>query len=136
MNFPSDIPDNCPPASAFDPDGLVVHRLVKSIPPTPQDFVRPFELPRKHPIPAEELCSFAALSVFADEADIPNAREFIPGFRKRRVVSATLTTAAGVILNTPSIPPLNLELVLHSHHDLWLYAGVDPLPMFNIESAA
>lgn len=136
MNFPSDIPDNCPPSSAFDPNGLVVHRFVKSVPPTPQDFVRPVDLPRKQPIPTNELCAYAALSVFADEADIPNAREFIPGFRKRRVVSAKLTSATGVILNTPSSPPLNPELVLSSHHDLWLYVGVDPLPMFDVVSAA
>ena len=90
------------------------------------------DLPRKQPPAAEELCAHAALSIFADVADIPIAKEFVPGFKNRKIARAVLQPHMGVVLNTPSKLPLHPNVVLKSHHDWWVYVSFNPISAFQV----
>lgn len=127
-HWPQDMPTGCPPPEATEAD-LTVYRLVKFNPPEPVDFDRPIDKPRRQPPEPEELCGLCALSVFADPADVPIAREFIPGFSKRLAAEGRITPDHGVIAHTPTT--VNAAL-LQSHHDWWVPIGVDPMPAFSV----
>lgn len=127
--WPSDIPTDCPPADA-DHVQMVVYRFVKGSPPTQDDFTRPIDRPRKVLPAEEERCSLFALSVFADSEDIPVARRYIPGFKKRRIVQGTIEPGDGVVLNSPT--EIGGSPSMNSHHDWWVAEGIDPLPKFSI----
>lgn len=127
--WPDDLPADCPPAEAEEVE-RVVYRFVKAEPLTVDDFARPIDKPRKTPPAADEMCEMCALSVFADTADLPVARQFIPGFKKKRVAEGTVTADDGVMQCTPTT--VAGSPMMSSHHDWWVPEGVDPLPKFTV----
>lgn len=129
--WPGDLPDGCPPTGASPASG-VFYRFVKSDPPTMDDFRRPIDLPRRQPIPPDELCAFCALSLYADLDDVALAREYIPGFRKKRVAMGELRTEMGVIHRSPQLLPTSPPVVLESHTDWWVPTSYTICPPFHV----
>lgn len=127
--WPEDLPEVCPPPDAA-PATVTAYRLVRSNPPAPEDFIRPIDGPRKYPLDPDAPCGPFALSIFVDPADVPVAKQWIPGFKKRHAAVRTLTPAHGVVkqepLNNPKWP------LMESHHDWWVPRTVDPYIGFTV----
>lgn len=119
--WPDDLPSGCPPSDAQSAEGAF-YRLVKNDPPSLDDFRRPRDLPRKRPILPEELCAYSAISLFGTIEDIQLARQYIPGFRKKKVALGELTPHMGVVLNSPQLLALATsdKVALESHTDWWM----------------
>lgn len=105
-------------------------RLVKNNPPTADDFRRPRDLPRRGPIPDDELCAYSALSLFAERDDIETAKKYVPGFKSKLIAAGTLDPSMGVAERTPLV--LRPDLTLASHTDWWLPVGADPHDLFEV----
>lgn len=133
--WPDDLPDQCPPAAATPATG-VTYRIVKHDPPSPSDFMRPRDLPRKAVIPHDEMCAYSALSTFADLSDVKLGIRLIPGFSKRKIAVGVLSEETGVTLGSPSVvnrvvPPT----ILKSHRDWWVCLGITPEQLFTVTTA-
>lgn len=130
-NWPADLPADCPPSDAQGARG-VYYRFVKFSPPAATDFRRPRDLRKNQDsIPDDELCTYSALSLFADINDVRTAKNLIPGFDKKRVAQGILEPRHGVTHQSPTTPPTS-TMVLKSHFDWWLPTELDPLPLFEV----
>jgi len=127
--WPDDMPADCPPAGATEPD-VVVYRFVKADPLVPADFDRPIDKPRKAEPSDDELCELSALSVFTDVSDVPIARKFIPGFKKKLVALAQLNAGHGLVEQAPTA--CEGSPTMDSHHNWWVPEGLDPLTLFTL----
>jgi hypothetical protein len=125
FQWPDDTPSECPPRDAA-PLSAKVYRFTKSSPPLAADFRRPIDNVHGS-TEVDAACDDYSLSVLTDADDIPKYREYVAGFRKRRVAEATLDDTHGVLLSTP-----NTGIPVHalSHHDWWVPVNVDPLTFF------
>jgi hypothetical protein len=129
--WPDDLPPDCPPTDAIAAEGAF-YRFVKNDPPTIADFSRPRDLPRKKPIPPEELCEHSALSLYATPEDVRLARQYIPGFNKKKIALGQLARHMGVVYNSPTT--LSPEVTLKSHTDWWIPTTHSPGPEFKVVS--
>ena len=124
-----DLPDGCPPPSAVPANGTY-YRLVRNNPPTDDDFRRPRDLPRSTPLKEDELCVDSALSLFEDPKDVHLARQYVPGFKKKKVAQGTLVPTAGVTLHSPTLLSGDPVVELASHTEWWESAASRPRPVF------
>jgi hypothetical protein len=110
------LPDHCPPTGASPASGEFLRLVQKGLSigdvPGHEDWQLPYLNPKSPSYGRTEECDNHAHSLFADEADIAQAKSFVPAFRKKRVARVVLTPEMGLVLNTPN--PLG-----QSHHDWW-----------------
>lgn len=109
-----DLPDSCPPATANEPNGLIVYRLVKAADPSITDFYSHCKLGLPKP-PTVNACRWSSCSVFASLDVIKNMMK-LPKFKNHSAVTLTLTNAAGRVHEGEN-----------SHYDWWVYASFDPI---------
>jgi hypothetical protein len=133
FDWADDMPAACPPSDAHTAD-VGAYRLVKSNPPSDEDFVRPVDKRHDPPATPEEECSLHALSVFTDVGDIELARKLIPGFKKRLVATGRIEPGDGLVREEPFTPP-GAALLLRSHLDWWVPLGHDPKASFEVPTA-
>ena len=125
-----DLPEGCPPLTAAPVSG-VYYRVVKSIPFSARDFRRPRDLPRREPFSAAQLCRASALSLYGSLSDAQKAIRYIPGFRNRKLASASLSPVHGVTeVNESRLP----QAVLKSHTSWWVPVTVTPSSLFSAVS--
>lgn len=116
MSYHEPLPENCPPAEADEiTTARVVYRLVRSDPPTADDFRSQRAEKPEASFNVDE-CRVRGLSVFADRADCDRALK-LRHFRHHQVCSVTLNEGAGRIQQT--FQP--------SHHTWWPLADFDIL---------
>lgn len=134
-----DMPKQCPPEEAHCSDGMTFLRFVKRDPEggpvTPLDFIQPRDLPRKQPIPDEEMCQHSALSVLKEIEDVPIMRSFVPGFKKKRVAAGAIMPEHGLIQNTPQPvkdPSTGSVHIVQSHYNWWIPVDVTPHAFFKV----
>ena len=116
MSYREPLPEGCPPAEAEEVSvERVVFRLVRSTPPTLDDFrSQRAECPSAAFRVAE--CFARGLSVFADQRDCEKRRK-LPRFRQSSICAVRLSAGAGRIQQT--FEP--------SHHTWWPFAAFDIL---------
>ena len=95
MEYLEPLPKNCPPKDAKDiSDDITVYRLVKTAPPTADDFRSARAISPNRPIRNE--CIARGLSVWQDK-DKCNQVGLLPNFKDRIICSVLLKTGAGKI---------------------------------------
>ncbi|WP_156941280.1 hypothetical protein [Mesorhizobium sp. LSHC422A00] len=114
--FSSAMPADCPLDGALDAHGGV-YRLVKTNPPTADDFLSVFELGSD--IPAGRACECHGLSLFRDSEDAEAYADKFPHLGEF-IAAATLTPELGKIAETPR----NFRGTLISHATWWPYEDV------------
>lgn len=116
-NYPwkEELPDNCPPESAFSPGGVVFYRLVETYPPSEVDFqsTRRRSPNRKM---ADE-CTMRACSVFSTYESCERAKKVIK-IKNLLIIKLILPPESGVIQQTFSDP---------NHYSWWIRKGFNPL---------
>ncbi|CAD7507830.1 MULTISPECIES: hypothetical protein [Aeromonas] len=125
-NWPSDFPENCPPKEA-KASGDVFYRLVDSVPPTKDDFLRTCDEPRnkgRDIKSANDAVNIYGVSIFRDKNDAWKVKDkYKRPMKNKRLVSGALNSNLGVIAQTYK----------PSHHTLWLYENADPETVINQE---
>lgn len=121
--FPDWFPENCPPPSAMNAEGIVFRFAMKS-PVDAGDFLSHHELglaPRSNP------CRRCSLSVYRS---LPSARKKLRELRARtpdrfgsHIAKGTLTAEHGKIKQEGSDP---------DHHEWWGYDGIERHAPFQI----
>lgn len=117
--YPSDYPDNCPPAEARDgPQELF--RVVRSFPVVAEDFRSAFDRGAyKSACP----CRRRGLSCLQTLADARHC-SLVQPYLGKIVVRGTISPEHGKLLETEGREP--------SHTTWWVASGVDPLPLFSL----
>ncbi|OLU22947.1 hypothetical protein BVH03_22110 [Pseudomonas sp. PA15(2017)] len=113
-----ELPEQCPPSGAFDPDQFVCYRLCESSAPSDGDFYSHRKLFPSKRYPVSE-CQARSVSVFKDSADLEPVLK-IPAQRHKAVVELTLNKEDGVMMKTGN----------KSHYSWWRSCG------FKLPSAA
>jgi hypothetical protein len=115
MRFREELPDNCPPEDAFEPENLIVYRMVETIPPTERDFYSHAIIypDRKYKYKVSD-CELRSVSVFAkiNECKLPIK---IPANRGRKIVRLILNVSSGKVRQGTT-----------SHYSWWIYADFSP----------
>lgn len=113
--FRDELPDRCPPDDATEVrDVLEVFRLIKTNPPTQDDFrSQRTEQPQTHFNTTE--CIARGLSVWVDRQGVENARK-LPKFRNTMIGKIRLCPGAGWIMQT--FKP--------THRTWWPFKAFDP----------
>ena len=116
MTYREPLPEDCPPDDAEEITApRVVYRLVRSHPPTNDDFrSQRAERPAARFNTSE--CRARGVSVFADRRDVERQTE-VPRLRGSAVCRVELNTGAGRIKKTSG----------RSHYTWWPYAEYDIL---------
>ena len=124
MQYSESLPCGCPPDSAEDIlEPLNVFRLVRTNPPTENDFrSQRWEKPDQTFAGISE-CQARGLSVHLDKHDSANARKF-PTLRDRLICRLSLGPGAGRIQQTGR----------PSHHTWWPFADYDVLSRGTVET--
>jgi hypothetical protein len=113
--FSPHMPDGCPPLDAPLAQGLVF-RVVKSDPPTPEDFLTYFEEDKVRP---DRECDCHGVSVFRDSDDaVAYAEKF--QYLGEFIARGSLENQHGKVADTPRI--VNGERV--SHATWWPFDGL------------
>ncbi len=109
------LPDNCPPGTAYSPDGSkTFYRLVSTFPPTERDFYSWQKLkPEKK---YEDPCLARAVSLYDTKKHCANILN-LPMHANQIMVGIVLTNTSGMINQTES-----------HHYSWWLSNGFDPAP--------
>ena len=116
MSYREPLPDGCPPATAEEiNEPRRVFRLVRTNPPTEQDFRSQRAEKPTHRFPGISECRARGLSVYARQQHGRRALK-LPSLRRRLLCSIQLSAGAGKIQQTGT----------RSHHTWW------PLAEFNI----
>jgi hypothetical protein len=125
MNWPTHLPQNCPPEDSQNAFGEV-YRIVDHDPPHPDDFRswREDNLTNDLP-PTVTECQACGLSVYRDIADICRVIKRIPRFKKSSPALGTLKPTLGKILGTPSKS-------YKSHHTWWIPLNTQPWTIFQL----
>lgn len=118
--FPSDWPEDCPPANAPDADGDI-YRLVRRNPPSDTDFLTFHELGKAPKAPP---CLRCGLSVLPTLRDAQHQRALFPRLGAH-IAAARLTHSHGKLLHTPS---QNNE----AHTTWWPYMGLQRGQLFAV----
>lgn len=117
------LPDNCPPAMAEEvSEARVVYRLVRSNPPTTDDFRSQREEKPDTVFSNVDECLARGLSVYACRSDCDKPKK-LPRFRKCFVCKVDLDIGAGRIQQTWQ----------PSHHTWWPLADFDILQYCSME---
>ena len=126
MSYRDSLPAGCPPDEAEEIAApLAVFRLVRTDPPTHNDFLsQRQEKPGKVFDNVTE-CQACGLSVFADKHDAVAKAQKLPHLKNRRICRVTLQAGAGRI--QPTFQP--------SHHTWWPLAKFDILAHCAVETA-
>lgn len=115
MNFPEDIISACPPADAGPASGNI-YRMVKSFPPSPNDFDS--DVSRNAPNHDRDNCNCWGCSVLVDEAAVESALGLFKFWRKRYIVACEVAPGDGVIKHTAS----NSQA---AHHTFWKFLNAE-----------
>jgi hypothetical protein len=104
-----DLPKNCPPNDAFSPEELPLYRLIRSFPPTMEDF-------RPNPHCNISECINKSVSLFSR---IENALELkkLPRHKDKLIARVILLNKDGLIKHTFSNP---------SHYSWWITRDFNP----------
>jgi len=122
--FPSDWPGDCPPSDAI-PSNVTVYRVVKTSPPSQEDFLTYREM--KKPDNGRP-CDAASLSVFTNPEDAHHYSEKYPHLGEL-IASASLTPSHGKF--APS--PRKVRGRVLAHASWWAYTGVDRCSLFMVK---
>ena len=124
MNYREELPEGCPPDDAEDiVASREVFRLVRTSPPTEEDFIsKRAENPDRDFGNISE-CQARGLSVFAERGDSQKALK-LPNLRGRLICRVALEAGAGHIQQTGR----------RSHHTWWPLADFDILAHCVVEA--
>ena len=116
-SWAEDLPDNCPPGCAKQPNSEEFYRLVTSLPPTEQDFWSNRKLYPDREFEVDE-CRARSLSILKDHSQCIALRKY-PTLKNKTAVKLVLPMDAGVIKRTGR----------KTHYSWWRRAGFDPIPI-------
>lgn len=126
MSYRDSLPAGCPPDAA---EGIAapraVFRLVRTDPPTPDDFLSQRQERPDRIFSGAIECQVRGLSVFADKQDAVAKAQKLPNLKNRKICRVTLTVGAGRI--QPTFQP--------SHQTWWPLAEFDILAHCGVETA-
>jgi hypothetical protein len=126
MSYRDPLPEGCPPDAAEEiAASRVVFRLVRSDPPTSDDFLSQRQEKPGREFPGVSECHACGLSVFADRKDAEAKALRLPTLKGRKVCRVTLSAGAGRIQQT--FQP--------SHHTWWPLAAFDILAHCGVATA-
>lgn len=123
--WPEDFPENCPPDKA-EHSTENFYRLVDSIPPTRNDFLRTRDEPKNigNDFHGQHLINSYGLSLFKDESEILAKKQlFSNAAKNKKITHGCLCDEIGQVAKTYS----------RSHYTLWLYQDSEPEKHLNIE---
>lgn len=125
MSYRDSLPEGCPPDAAEEvTTPRAVFRLVRTDPPTLDDFLsQRQEKPNKEFYGVTE-CQACGLSVFADRRDAEAKALKLPRLRNRKICRVSFPAGAGRIQQT--FQP--------SHHTWWPLADFDILAHCGVET--
>lgn len=115
-------PPNCPPKDAV-PANSDVFSSIKKLPIKSDHFLSDVERKKKGSDPCK--CDDWGCSIWTTEESALLGRAIIPGFKKYYIVRATLSSADGEMLATPSQGQ-------EGHYTFWKVAGLDLSPKFSV----
>ena len=119
------LPEGCPPEDSIEiVESLTVFRIVRTAPPTSEDFRSQRGGQPGRNFSGVSECQARGLSVFADRRDAENALK-LPNLRGRRICGIQLAEGAGRILQTGR----------PSHHTWWPLADFEILSYCGTEAA-
>ena len=97
MSWPQFFPPECPPADSQDLE-VTVFRLVRSLPPTIEDF-KPVlvEYPHRNFSP-DKLCMACGVSVFSKLNEIIDKRDAFKALRNRKIAKGLISQGDGPLL--------------------------------------
>lgn len=122
--FREPLPIGCPPEAARDiTEALNVFRLVRTNPPTEDDFRSQRAEKPGHVFTRITECQACGLSVHTQRGDSESARK-LPSLRGRLICQLSLGAGSGRILQTGR----------PSHHTWWPLAGYDVLSRCSVET--
>ena len=125
MSYRDPLPEGCPPGAAEEiGTERVVFRLVKTNPPTEQDFLSQRQEKPERIFSGVSECETRGLSVFAERRDAEAKALKLPHLRNRKVCRVTLPAGAGRIQQT--FQP--------SHHTWWPLAAFEILAHCGVEA--
>lgn len=114
--YKEELPDGCPPLDAENVQNIVFYRLVKSHPPTEEDFI---SLKGQNPTKDynSHECEARALSVFVE---LSGALEVLklPTQKGKQITKLKLGSNSGKHKRT---------FTRQHHHSWWVYSSIDPL---------
>ena len=123
-SFPEHFPIGCPPANA-NPCDAKVYRFVRSDPPTSADFLSQFA---ERNFTGKAVCNHCSLSIFGSlstaEIRLRDLHDKYPGKNYHRFI------AEGQVI--PEHGKTALANKATDHSELWLYKGVDVVPIFEV----
>lgn len=111
------LPNECPPDDAITPSGEDYYRMVKSSPPTLDDFVSHRKLYPKKSFNTNE-CRVRSTSIFTDYDACAELKK-LPLHKEKVVVRFKLDENSGVIKDTGYSP---------HHYSWWRDAKFNPIP--------
>jgi len=116
MEWAEELPENCPPDDAAQPNSEAFYRLVDTSPPGEIDFHSPYRLSPKRKFS----CAYTsrALSIFVSD-HYCNLLRKTPHFRGKLMIKIYLPQNSGVVKST------NPKT---THHEWWMAKGFDPTP--------
>ena len=115
--YREELPDDCPPADAIEiTEELIAYRLVKSNPPTSEDFRSLRDLKPNRSFGDLPECQIRGLSVHFDKTDSENLLK-LPNLQNCHLCRLKLNAGAGKIKQTNKL----------SHHTWWPFADYDIL---------
>ena len=124
MNYREPLPDGCPPDTAEEiVQPRDVFRLVRTDPPTEDDFKSQREENPGRTFRGVDECQARGLSVHTDRRDSENALR-LPKFRRWSICRLQLGLGAGKILQTGR----------PSHHTWWPLADYNVLAQCTVET--
>ena len=125
MSYRDSLPEGCPPGAAEEiAASRVVFRLVRTVPPTPDDFLSQRQEKPDRMFSGVTECQACGLSVFADRRDAETKALKLPHLKNRKICQVTLPARAGRI--QPTFQP--------SHHTWWPLAAFDILAQCGVET--
>ena len=111
MHYHEPLPPDCPPEDAVEiSEPITMYRLVKTLPPTVEDF-RSYRSLRPTDDFSNNLCKASGLSVYSTHASAERQLRR-PVFARYHVCKLRLNTGAGKIQKTGG-----------THHTWWPYSG-------------
>ena len=126
MSYREPLPDGCPPDAADEiATPREAFRLVRTNPPTLDDFRSQRAEKPNRVFPDVTECQARGLSAFADRRDLVARALKLPSLRRRLICRVTLQAGAGRIQQTGQ----------PSHHTWWPLAAFDILGHCTVETA-
>ena len=99
IQWSENLPEQCPPDNAFDPDGLVFYRLCETAPPTDQDFKSQRAICPTYVYKNVTECIAHSLSIWDNVEKCLNLLK-LPRHKGKAAMKLELTTNDGLVLQT------------------------------------